>query len=109
MAWVRAGKVDGSELNAGVWQELVDAGKVDTSKVRVFATTPTYFDYNWTVRGNMDPALKQKIKQAFLDLDPANPEQKAILDLQAASRFIETKPENYQGTEQAAREAGLLK
>ncbi len=109
VAWVQAGKVDGGVLNASVWQKLVDAGKVDTAKVKVFATTPTYFDYNWTVRGNMDPALKQKIKQAFLDLDPANPEHKAILDLQAASRFIETTPENYVGTEQAAREAGLLK
>jgi len=108
-AWVQAGKVDGGVLNASVWQKLVDAGKVDTSKVKVFATTPTYYDYNWTVRGNMAPALKAKIKQAFLDLAPANPEHKAILDLQAASRFIETKPENYQGTEQAAREAGLLK
>ncbi|WP_176510075.1 MULTISPECIES: putative selenate ABC transporter substrate-binding protein [Pseudomonas] len=109
VAWVQAGKVDGGVLNASVWQKLVDAGKVDTSKVKVFATTPAYYDYNWTVRGNMDPALKEKIKQAFLDLDPANPEHKAILDLQAASRFIETKPENYAGTEQAAREAGLLK
>ncbi|RCL29453.1 putative selenate ABC transporter substrate-binding protein [Pseudomonas sp. AFG_SD02_1510_Pfu_092] len=109
VAWVQAGKVDGGVLNASVWQKLVDAGKVDTAKVKVFATTPTYFDYNWTVRGTMDPALKEKIKQAFLNLDPANPEHKAILDLQAASRFIETKPENYVGTEQAAREAGLLK
>ena len=109
VAWVQAGKVDGGVLNASVWQKLVDAGKVDTNKVKVFATTPTYYDYNWTVRGNLDPALKQKIKAAFLALDPANPEHKAILDLQAASSFIETKPENYVGTEQAAREAGLLK
>ncbi|MDC0686256.1 putative selenate ABC transporter substrate-binding protein [Mitsuaria sp. RG] len=109
VTWVQAGKVDAGVLNASVWQKLVDAGKVDTSKVKVFATTPEYFDYNWTVRGNMDPALKEKIKQAFLALDPGKPADKAILDLQAASRFIETKPENYQGTEQAAREAGLLK
>lgn len=108
-AWVQAGKVDAGVLNASVWDKLVASGKVDTSKVKVFATTPTYYDYNWTVRGKMDPALKEKIKQAFLALDPANPEHKAILDLQAASRFIETKPENYVGTEQAAREAGLLK
>ncbi|MCP8636517.1 putative selenate ABC transporter substrate-binding protein [Pseudomonas mosselii] len=108
-AWVQAGKADAGVLNASVWDKLVAAGKVDTSKVKVFATTPEYFDYNWTVRGNMDPALKEKIKQAFLALDPAKPADKAILDLQAASRFIETKPENYKGTEQAAREAGLLK
>ena len=89
--------------------ELVDAGKVDTNKVKVFATTPTYYDYNWTVRGNLDPALAEKIKQAFRDLDPSKPRDKAILDLQAASRFIETKPENYKGIEESARAAGLLK
>ncbi|MBT8764659.1 putative selenate ABC transporter substrate-binding protein [Pseudomonas boanensis] len=109
VAWVQAGKVDGGVLNASVWQKLVDAGKVDTAKVKVFATTPTYYDYNWTVRGTLDPALAEKIKKAFLALDPANPEHKAILDLQAASRFIETKPENYKGIEEAARSAGLLK
>jgi len=108
-AWVQAGKVDAGVLNSSVWDKLVASGKVDTDKVKVFATTPTYFDYNWTVRGSLDPALKDKIKAAFLALDPAKPEQKAILDLQAASRFIETRPENYDGIEQAARAAELLK
>ncbi|MDG9924065.1 MULTISPECIES: putative selenate ABC transporter substrate-binding protein [unclassified Pseudomonas] len=108
-AWVQAGKVDGGVLNASVWDKLVAAGKVDTSKVKVFATTPAYYDYNWTVRGTLDPALAEKIKQAFLALDPAVPAHKAILDLQAASRFIETKPENYKGIEDAARAADLLK
>ncbi|SDP89452.1 putative selenate ABC transporter substrate-binding protein [Ectopseudomonas guguanensis] len=108
-AWVQAGKADGGVLNASVWQKLVDAGKVDTDKVKVFATTPTYYDYNWTVRGNLDADLQAKIKSAFLALDPAKSEHKEILDLQAASRFIETKPENYQGIEEAARAAGLLK
>lgn len=108
-AWVQAGKVDGGVLNASVWDKLVAAGKVDTSKVKVFATTPTYYDYNWTVRGNLDPALTDKIKAAFLALDPAKPADKAILDLQAASRFIPTKAENYTGIEEAARAAGLLK
>ncbi|WP_065260044.1 putative selenate ABC transporter substrate-binding protein [Pseudomonas bananamidigenes] len=109
VAWVQAGKVDAGVLNASVWQKLVDAGKVDTNKVKVFATTPAYFDYNWTVRGTLDPALAGKIKKAFLALDPANPEQKKILDLQAASRFIETSPDNYKGIEEAARAAELLK
>ncbi|UTH35231.1 putative selenate ABC transporter substrate-binding protein [Pseudomonas sp. KHPS1] len=108
-AWVQAGKADGGVLNASVWQKLVDGGKVDTDKVKVFATTPTYYDYNWTVRGNLDADLQAKIKSAFLALDPAKPEHKAILDLQAASRFIETKPENYECIEEAARAAGLLK
>jgi phosphonate transport system substrate-binding protein len=109
VAWVQAGKVDAGVLNASVWEKLVAAGKVDTAKVKVFATTPAYFDYNWTVRGTLDPALAAKIKAAFLALDPANPKDKEILDLQAASRFIETSPDNYKGIEEAARAADLLK
>lgn len=108
-AWVQAGKADGGVLNASVWDKLVAAGKVDTDKVKVIATTPPFFDYNWTVRGSLDPALREKIQAAFLALDPANPQHKAILDLQAASRFIATKAENYQGIEEAARAADLLK
>lgn len=109
VAWVQAGKADAGVLNASVWDKLVAAGKVDTDKVKVFATTPTYYDYNWSVRGDLDPALAAKIKAAFLALDPANPEHKAILDLQAATRFIETRTENYASIEEAARAAGLLK
>jgi phosphonate transport system substrate-binding protein len=75
-------------LNASVWDKLVEQKKVDTDKVRVFATTPPYFDYNWTVRGDLDPALIKKLTDAFLKLDPANPEHKEILALQrAASSF----------------------
>lgn len=106
---VESGKVDAGVLNASVWDKLVGEKKVDTSKVRVIWTTPPYYDYNWTVRGNLDPALVKKLTAAFLKLDPALPEQKAILDLQRASRFIATKADNYKGIEAAARAAGLIK
>ncbi|AXT47798.1 MULTISPECIES: putative selenate ABC transporter substrate-binding protein [Chromobacterium] len=109
VAWVAAGKVEAGVLNSSVWQKLVESKKVDSAKVRVIATTPPYYDYNWTVRGSMDKGLQDKIRQAFLKLDAKNPEQKAVLDLQRASRFIPTKPDNYQGIEAAATAAGLLK
>ena len=109
VAFVAAGKAEAGVLNTSVWDKLVETKKVDTSKVRVFATTPTYFDYNWTVRGDLDAAITKKLTDAFLALDPAKPEHKAIMDLQRASKFIPTKPENYAGTEAAAKSAGLLK
>ncbi|MGE8400216.1 MAG: putative selenate ABC transporter substrate-binding protein [Delftia tsuruhatensis] len=108
-AFVAAGKAEAGVLNASVWDKLVETKKVDTSKVRVFATTPPYFDYNWTVRGDLDPALVKKLTDAFLALDPAKPEHKAILELQRAARFIPTQASNYEGIEAAAKSAGLLK
>src|SRR5512141_1029667 len=106
--WVESGKVDAGALNESVWNKLVEEKKVDTSKVVVFYTTPDFYDYNWTVRGDLDPKIVQRLKAAFLALDPAKPEQKAILDLQRTRRFVETRPENYAGIEEAARSAGLI-
>ena len=82
VAFVQAGKVDAGVLNASVWDKLVEQNKVDTTKVRVFATTPPYFDYNWTARGDLDPKIQAKITQAFLKLDPANPARKEIMESQ---------------------------
>ncbi|WP_334189067.1 putative selenate ABC transporter substrate-binding protein [Noviherbaspirillum sp.] len=108
-AAVAGGKVDAGALNASVWEKLVAERKIDPSAVSVFYTTPGYFDYNWTVRSDMDPALRKKITDAFLALDKADPKGKEILELQRATRFIPTKAENYEAIEKAARQAGLLK
>jgi phosphonate transport system substrate-binding protein len=106
---VESGKVEAGVLNASVWDKLVTEKKVNASRVKVIWTTPPYYDYNWTVRGDLDPVLVKKLTNAFLKLDPRNPADKELLDLQRASRFIATKPDNYQGIEAAARSAGLLK
>ena len=82
--------------------------KVDTTIVRVFYTTPPYFDYNWTVRNDLDLKLQDKIRNAFLKLDAKKPEDKVILDLQRATKFITTKAENYKEIESAAKSANLL-
>jgi phosphonate transport system substrate-binding protein len=107
-AYVESGRVEAGVLNASVWDKLVETKKVDLSKIRVFATTPPYYDYNWTVRGDLDPTLVRTLTNAFLSLDPRIPEQKNILELQRTSKFIATRVENYKGIEDAARSAGLL-
>ena len=109
VAAVAGGKVDAGALNISVWEKLVAQGKVDPKTVRVFYTTPGYFDYNWTVRADMDPALRKKLTDAFLALNPADAHGKEILELQRATRFIPTRTENYEQIEKAARNAGLLK
>ena len=109
VAFVASGRADAGVLNASVLDRLIEKGDANAKAVRVLATTPPYYDYNWTVRGDLDPAVVKKLTDAFLKLDPANPAHKEILDLQRASKFIPSKPENYKGIEDAARSAGLLK
>lgn len=109
IAAVASGKVQAGALNIAVWEKFVADGKVDTGKVRVFYTTPPYFDYNWTVHADMPAATRDKLKAALLSLSAGTPEGKEILDLQRATRFVPTQADNYKGIEAAARSAGLLK
>lgn len=109
IAAVASGKVDAGALNISVWEKFVAEKKVDPAQVKVFFTTPGYYDYNWSVHADMPQALQDKIKAAFLALDPATPQGKEILGLQRATKFIPSKPENYNGIKAAAENAGLLK
>jgi phosphonate transport system substrate-binding protein len=108
-AAVAGGKVDAGALNISVWEKLVAQNKIDPKAVRVFYTTPGYYDYNWTVRADMDPALRKKITDAFLALNRDTPQGKEILELQRATRFVPTRAENYKSIEAAAKNAGLIK
>lgn len=108
-AWVEAGRVDAGALNFLVWGKLVQTKKVDTNKVVVFWTTPTYVDYVWTVRSGVDKSLVERIKRAFLKLDYKNPEHRKLLDLHRTKGYIPAKDEDWKGIEEAAVAAGLLK
>jgi phosphonate transport system substrate-binding protein len=109
VAAVAGGKVDAGALNISVWEKLLAEGKINPNTVRVFYTTPGYYDYNWTVRSDMNPAVRKKLTDAFLALNKSDPQGKEILDLQRATRFIPAKAENYASIEKAAQNAGLLK
>lgn len=106
--WVETGKVDAGALNESVWDKLVQEGKVDTTKLKVFWTTPAYVDYNWTVRGDLDRHIVSRIARAFLNLDYNNPEHRAILDLQRAKSYVLATEDDFAGIVEAAKAAELL-
>lgn len=107
--WVESGKVDAGALNFLVWDKLVETKKVDLSKVSVFWTTPPYVDYVWTVRGDLDKGLQERITSAFLKLDYQNPEHKRLLDLHRTKKYVKANDEDWKGIEEAAVAAELLK
>ena len=108
VAAVAAGKVQAGALNISVWERLVSEKKVDTAKVKVFFTTPPYYDYNWTVHADMPAAVREKLANALLSLNRNDAQGRQILELQRATRFVPTKADNYKGIEAAAHSAGLL-
>ena len=109
IASVVSGRVDAAALDITVWNKFVSEGKVDTSKVDVFYTTPPYFNYNWSVHADMPAAQREKIAKALFALDMNTPEGKEILTLNRATKYIPTKADNYKNLELAGRSAGLIK
>ena len=108
IASVVSGKVDAAALDITVWRKFVSENRVDTKDVDVFHTTPTFFNYNWSVHADMPAELRGRVQKALLDLSPDTPEGKEILQLNRATRYIPTSPENYKGIEAAGRSAGLI-
>jgi phosphonate transport system substrate-binding protein len=103
-------KVDAGALDEAVWERLVQDGKVDPSKVRVFWTTPAFVDYVWAARKDLDPSLRQKLAEAFLALDPANPAHRPVLELLSAKgRYVPVDVAAYAPLREAALREGLLR
>ncbi|KIY21294.1 MULTISPECIES: putative selenate ABC transporter substrate-binding protein [Mesobacillus] len=102
---VESGAYEAGALNISVWEAAVKEGKVDDSKVKVFYTTPEYFDYNWTVN-IADEESKKKIKDAILTMSKEDSE---IMDLLQTDRFIETNNQNYQAIEEVAKQLKIIK
>ncbi|HKC61825.1 MAG TPA: putative selenate ABC transporter substrate-binding protein [Myxococcales bacterium] len=105
---VANGKVDAGALDEAVFQRLTTNGKVDPAKVRVFWTTPPFLDYVWVARKGLAGSLAQAVGDAFLALDASDPQQKQILDLLSADRYLRADDASYDKLRLAAQQAGLL-
>jgi phosphonate transport system substrate-binding protein len=109
---VEAGTYEVGALNEQVWLDRVAEGAVDTSKVAVIWRTPPYFDYHWVISPEVDErygeGFAERVQAALLALDPAVPEQKEILDLFGAERFIATQNDNYAEIEAVGRKIGKI-
>ncbi|WP_338452250.1 putative selenate ABC transporter substrate-binding protein [Niallia oryzisoli] len=107
---VESGSMKAGVLNISVWDAAVAEKKVDTSKVNVFYTTPSYYDYHWTINKVDDKfgeGTKQKVTDALLSLNSAD--QPEIMELFQSENFIPTKNSNYEAIEQVAKEVGIIK
>jgi phosphonate transport system substrate-binding protein len=102
-------KVDAGALDETVFEKMTKEGKLDPARVKVFYTTPPYFDYVWAARKGLDPQLAERFSNALLKLTPDDATHKQLLDLLIATKYLRANNSDYDKLRQAAREAGLLK
>ncbi|MDO8304999.1 phosphate/phosphite/phosphonate ABC transporter substrate-binding protein [Herminiimonas sp.] len=68
---VQNGHAQAGGLSKPIFEALVQRGMIDPNKVKVLAESKPFPQYPWTMRSNLKPELKAKIRTAFLELkDP---------------------------------------
>jgi len=102
-------KVDAGALDETVFEKMTKEGKLDPGKVKIFYTTPPFFDYVWAARKGIDPQLTERFSNAFLKLSAGDATHKQLLDLLGATKYERADNSDYDKLRQAARDAGLMK
>lgn len=107
IALVQSGAYDIGAVNYSVWDQELAEGKIDLEKVQVIWTTPTYPDYQWTLRGDVDAVYGEnfsaKVRTALLNI-----KDEALLKAFPRSSFIPASNADYAPIEVVAESIGLL-
>jgi phosphonate transport system substrate-binding protein len=68
---VQNGHAQAGGLSKPIFESLVQRGMIDSSKVKVLAESKPFPQYPWTMRSNLKPDLKEKIRTVFISIkDP---------------------------------------
>jgi len=107
IALVQSGAYEVGAVNFKVWDSALAQGKIDVDKVSVIWQTPTYPDYQWSVRGDVDDTwgkgFTDKIQQALLDMHSAE-----LLAAFPRNGFIPAANSDYEPIKLVAKEIGLV-
>lgn len=69
---VQNGHAQAGGLSRPIFESLIERKMISLDKVKVLAYSKPFPQYPWTMRSNLKPELKEKIRSAFLSLnDPA--------------------------------------
>jgi phosphonate transport system substrate-binding protein len=107
IAQVQTGAYQIGAVNYKVWEKELAAGKVDTDKVSVIWTTPTYPDYQWTIRNDVDKRFGANFKKLVTKtlLEMKDPDLLASFPRKS---FIPANNADYVPIENTARAIGLI-
>ena len=105
---VQGGGAQAGVLSEAVWEKALDQGRVDSLKVQVFFTTPSYFDYNWTAHPDVEDLFGEGFtKRAQSAITRLNDPK--ILQLFSADTFIKSRNANYREIEDIARSLDIIR
>ncbi len=113
IALVQSGSYQAGALNKQVWLSFFNKNDQKVPRVNVIWETPTYSDYHWLAQGNLDQrfgkGFTKNIQRSLLSLNKGSKEQKKILNLFGAKKFVIARESEYNNIEDIARLLGKIK
>lgn len=107
IALVQSGSYEIGATNYKVWENELAAGTIDTTQIRVLWKTPTYPDYNWSIRGDVNQTFGKdfitKVQKALIDLKDPD-----LLKAFPRSKFIKADNSMYAPILKTAIEIGII-
>lgn len=104
---VEAGVYQVGAVNYKVWDTALEKGEVDTSKVKVIWESPSYPDYQWTVRAGVDDSFgagfKEKLTKTLIGMT-----DKDLLASFPRESFVPAHNNDYEPIERVAKTIGML-
>jgi phosphonate transport system substrate-binding protein len=113
IALVQSGAYEAGAVNQQVWTSSLIEGKANRTKVIALWRTPPYPDYQWLAQPSLDQRFGKgftgRLQKAILSWRASDPEQKKILTLFGAQRFVKGDPARYSQIEQVGRQIGMIR
>ncbi len=107
IALVQSGAYKVGAVNFKVWERELSLGNIDLSKVDVIWETPTYPDYQFTARGDLDEkygkGFTKKLAAVLIDI-----KDKDILNAFPRKSFIKAKNSDFDAILEVGKKIGLI-
>ena len=98
---VLSGRADAGALGESFWGWIQSREDSDSGKLKSIWTSPSYSHCNLTVRPSLDPDLRRRLREAFLNMDYEDHQVRSFMELEGVKRWIPGVEEGYRSLEAA--------
>lgn len=104
---VASGKADAGVTNSAIAMRALARGGQYNGVLRVVWESPTYLDYVWAARPGIPSQTRERLIDAFLDVNVELPRHAAALRAHGAGGFLPAQEQEYRAVAAAMQAAGI--
>ena len=93
---ISQGKVNAGVANVQIYKNMLKDGRITNEDVRVLWSSPEFQDYVWAFQNDMEAALINDIRNAFLAMSLNEPTSKKILNDLDAGFFVPVSMDDFE-------------